>query len=734
VRLLSPVLVAVGLVSASLAVAPSASATDSASHWSSLSQARQHLPITRGRPSDGHPVTLDTVDRSGRSAATGAGLDEALATRQQALRTSAQPSVQSGSQLSTWSVTYETPTSSSGDCDVVSPEQQQAFDRAVAVWSHVVVSSVPITVDACFTPLPSGQLGGAGPMGFQSFGGVYFPDALANSLTGRDGAPSDPDIVAEFSNDSSLYYFGADPSGIAAACPSGCYDFESVVLHELGHGLGFVGSVDKISAGHAAFGYDPLNGDDQPFIFDLFTETTGGSQILDYPNESNALYQAVTSNIVYWDGPEGASADRGREPRLYAPPTWLEGSSYSHLSDLSYPQGDLDSLMTPFAEANDVVRDPGEVMLGMFRDMGWVTPAVPGASYVPLPGPVQVLDWGIVNNGALKDITIAGSNGVPSNATAVVLDLTASATATGNAQLFAYARPRVAPAPPPARVPNLVTAAGYTKDALATVPLANGGVRFREVGGSAHNFASVVGYFVPTGGSPYASVTAHRVLDTRTGTGTAKARIGSVARSVLLTDVPSTAVAVVLDVTGINPSNTSTVQVFSSDLSAPATGNVHTKIGQSATNLAIVKLGADHALKLRTTLGSVDVVAELLGYYDASAPGLYRPVLPQRLFGPVKLPATVKDTKVVGTGEGFGIPVGATSLVLDTVASFPSATTFLSTYATGTFPGITTLTVAAGKSASGPSMTLPSAGGNVRVKNAAGTSTVSLDLFGYYAP
>jgi hypothetical protein len=96
--------------------------------------------------------------------------------------------------------------------------------------------------------------------------------------------------------------------------------------------------------------------------------------------------------------------------------------------------------------------------------------------------------------------------------------------------------------------------------------------------------------------------------------------------------------------------------------------------------------------------------------------------------------ATVKDTKVVGTGEGFGIPNGATSLVLDTVASFPTATTFLSTFATGAFPGITTLTVSAGKSASGASMTKPSAGGNVRVKNAAGTSTVSLDLFGYYAP
>jgi hypothetical protein len=739
VRLLTPTVLLTSLLGATLAVAPAASAGPSASAGparpASLADARHHLAITRSRPSDGHPVTIDTVNRTGRSLSSGAPLTEAMSARQQQLVRTAQPKVMAGSQVSTWEVTYETPATSNGDCAAASTEQSDSFQRAVDTWSHIVVSTVPIKVDACFTALPEGQLGGAGPFGFQLFGGVYFPDALANSLTGRDGDTANPDIVAEFSNDSSLYYFGQDPNGIAAACPSGCYDFQSIVLHELGHGLGFVGSVDKISAGHAAYGYDPLAGDDRPFIYDLFTETTGGMPVLDYPNKSNALYNAVTSSLIYWDGPEGGGADRGREPRLYAPSEWLEGSSYSHLSDISYPQGDADSLMTPFAEANDVTRDPGEVMLGMFRDMGWVTPALPGSAYVPLPGPVQVLDWGIVGNNAQKDVTITGSNGIPTTATAVVLDLTSAATSSGNSQLSAFAQPRPG-LPPPPRVPSLVTAAGYTKDGLATVPIAKGGVRFRNVGGSAHNYASVMGYFVPTsvGGTPFASANAQRVIDTRTGTGTARARIGTAARTIVLPGVPVSAVAVALNVTAVNPSNTSTVQVYSSDLSTPATGNVHARPGQSATNLAIVKLGADHGLKVRTTLGATDVVADVAGWYDASAPGLFRPVLPQRLFGPTKMPATVKDTKVLGAGEGFGVPVGATSLVLDTVASFPSATTFLSTYATGTFPGITTLTVAAGKSASGASMTTPSAGGNVRVKNAAGTSTVSLDLFGYYAP
>ncbi|MDX6265471.1 MAG: large repetitive protein, partial [Frankiales bacterium] len=539
-----------------------------------------------------------------------------------------------------------------------------------------------------------------------------------------------------FSNDSSLYYFGQDPNGIAAACPSGCYDFQSIVLHELGHGLGFVGSVDKISAGQAAYGYDPLSGDERPFIYDLFTETAGGTPILDYANKSNALYNAVTSSLVYWDGPEGGGADRGREPRLYAPSDWLEGSSYSHLSDASYPQGDPDSLMTPFADANDITRDPGEVMLGMFRDMGWVTPALPGSTYVPLANPIQVYDSrSAVGNGALKDLVIAGTNGVPSTATAVVLNLTTTVASGADSRLFAYARPRPG-APPPARVPNLVTPAGYSRDGLATVPLGARGVRLRNVGGAAHEYVALVGYFLPStsGGARYAATNPHRVINTRTGQGTAKARIGTGARLVTIPGLPSTAVAVALNVTAVQPSNTATLEVFNSALTTPRTGNVHMKVGQSANNLVIARLGSGNRLKIRTTLGSTDVVVELAGWYDASAPGLFRPLLPQRLFGPLRMGATAKDTRVTGDSPGFGVPANATALVLDTSAFAPTATTYLITYGTGPTPGISTLSVFKGKSSSGATLTRPGTSGAVRVRNVAGVSTVSLDLFGYYAP
>ena len=752
--LLAGVLTGSALTGSALAASPAAGAAPvpvqptAVHHAATRAQTFASVPIVSGHASDGRATVVRTTDRSGRSAAGSASLVPGTTSRQAALRSRSQQRLVSGTPLSSWTVTYESPASSQNACAAISTAQSDAFNRAVATWSHAVASTEKITVDVCVQPLPEGQLGGAGPAGFQKFGGAYFPDALANAITGANGngayddGTAIPDISAVFSN-ADLYYYGADPAGISGATcsatpDSGCYDFESVVLHELGHGLGFVGSVDRNQAGHATYGMDPANGDLTPFVYDLFTETTDGTPILKYGNFSTSLYNAVTGNVVYWNGPEGSAADAGREPRLYAPPSWLEGSSYSHLSDASYPQGDANSLMTPYAEAKDVTRDPGEVTLGMLRDMGWVTPALPGSAYVPLADPVQVLNWGIVNNGATKDLVIAGANGVPANATAVVLNLSAAATPSANSQLAVYARPRPGPQPPPARVPNLVAAAGYTKDGLATVPLAYQGVRFRNAGGSSRNFAVVVGYFVPSGsttGVPYTSVPDHRVVDSRNGTGTAAGRVGQTARTVVLPDLPATTTAVAMQVTGVAPTNTSSLQVYSSDLGTPSAGALRMRPGQLATNLVVVRLGADHGFKLRTSLGSAYVVADLVGYYDASSTGLFRPVLPQRLFGPVSMgPGATRDARVLGSSPGFGAPANATALVLDTIVAGPTADDYLTTYLPGTFPGTATVTLLRGKLASGPSQTKPSPGGSVRVRNNAGTARVDLDLFGYYAP
>ncbi|MEO6205292.1 MAG: hypothetical protein ABIO67_07925, partial [Mycobacteriales bacterium] len=370
--------------------------------------------------------------------------------------------------VSTWQVRY-----TGFDAN---PLARQSFQAAVDIWAGLVTSSVPIKVSATFKDLGDvNVLGQAGPTDFAVLDGkTAYPVALANALRGYDVSPpsarsTGDDIDAEFNNRAGKVYYGTD-----GALPSGFVDFETVVLHELGHGLGFLGSLD-VSSGLGSYG----SGTPYPDIFDRFAVlsqgTVQGKALLSYPNSSTALASALTSGGIYWNGAQGKAAYNGRPPRLYAPSTFEPASSYSHLSDSDFPTGDDNALMTPFVENDEVVHDPGPVTLGMFADMGWVTPTLPGYRYTPVE-PVRVLDTihGIgspvrrLGPGAALDVRVTGQAGIPATATAVVLNLTGVGPTTAT-DLRAYPTPKAGTAQP--LVSNLNLAAGEIRANLVTVPL-----------------------------------------------------------------------------------------------------------------------------------------------------------------------------------------------------------------------------------------------------------------------
>ena len=148
------------------------------------------------------------------------------------------------------------------------PAARTAFQSAVNVWKTRVTSTVPITVDATFQPLGPGVLGSAGPnFLWRDFTGrplanTFYVDAIANKRHGSQMDPS-PDIVANFSSNFPNWYFGTDGN-----TPAGDYDFKTVVLHELGHGLGFLG-VGRVSGG---LGSVRLGSPAFPTAYDRFTE------------------------------------------------------------------------------------------------------------------------------------------------------------------------------------------------------------------------------------------------------------------------------------------------------------------------------------------------------------------------------------------------------------------------------------------------------------------------------
>jgi len=265
-------------------------------------------------------------------------------------------------QTSTFEVTY----------NGFSSEAQTAFQAAVDVLSELFVSSVPIRVEANWASLDEDVLGSAGAnFIWRDFPGapergVFYVDAMADAVRGSDIGGGAFDIVATFNSDFPAWYFGTDGN-----TPFGQSDFMSVVMHELCHGLGFIGSADVVN-GVGSWGVSS-QGQLYPVVYDLFMENGGETLIMDIPNSSMALGDALQSNNLYWGGPLAVSVNGGVRPRMYAPSTWEPGSSYAHLNESTYPAGNMNSLMTPSLSRGEAIHDPGPISLCLFEDMGWDT-------------------------------------------------------------------------------------------------------------------------------------------------------------------------------------------------------------------------------------------------------------------------------------------------------------------------------------------------------------------------
>lgn len=248
------------------------------------------------------------------------------------------------------------------------PEQQNAFQYAVDIWKNLVYSPVPIRVKASMISMDKNILGRCGPSDYiKNFNSTqiwncYYPIALAEKMLGEDiNATTGYDLIASFNKDIQNWYYGIDGN-----TPDTRYDFVSTVLHELTHGLGFTGYF-YTDRGRGGYGDDGLSA-----TFDQFVKNKNGVRLVNttvFPNPSTGLYQNLTSGWLVFD----TKTDDGKFPRLYAPATWDSGSSIYHLDDLSYSNGDPNSLMTPFAGQGEAIHDPGPNSLAMMYEMGWKT-------------------------------------------------------------------------------------------------------------------------------------------------------------------------------------------------------------------------------------------------------------------------------------------------------------------------------------------------------------------------
>ena len=280
------------------------------------------------------------------------------------------------------------------------PQAQAAFQHAVNLWQNALTSAVPTVVNANFADLGNPLLlGSAGPVTvWRDFtntprAATWFAAALANKIAGVDlGGAGSVEIQANF-NSTATWYYGTD-----GLTPPGQIDFVSVVLHELGHGLGFIGT-GTVSGGNGSIGLAGF-----PVIYDALAVDGAGNSLLNttlYPNNSPALAAALTSNNIFWNGAAGIAANGGSRPKLYAPAAFAQGSSFSHLDENTYPAGNPNSLMTPFIGSAEAIHTPGGITLGMFTDQGWT--AAPACTYTLSPTSATAPQGGTV--GAMVTVT-----------------------------------------------------------------------------------------------------------------------------------------------------------------------------------------------------------------------------------------------------------------------------------------------------------------------------------------
>ena len=292
------------------------------------------------------------------------------------------------------------------------PRAKVAFQYAIDLLKQEIASDVEIRVEALLQPLEGDILGGAGAMmAHKNFDhgelDVWYSDAIADKLSGIDQNPGQPDILAEF-NSNIDFYFGTDGN-----TPVNRFDFVTLVLHELIHGIGFVGQDSyDVSTGEGS-----IRSEGVPSVYDLFVVNGSGRELISFNDPSVALGRLMTGGELFWNGVSGKARNAGSLPKLYVPTEWEEGASYSHLDETTYSPGDINTLMTPDQDMQESTHDIGPIVRGMLEDIGWTV-----NSFVEVN---EATAQGITGNGAGEFVAPIGIGaGIPIKIVFDTIDIT----------------------------------------------------------------------------------------------------------------------------------------------------------------------------------------------------------------------------------------------------------------------------------------------------------------------
>ncbi|MFN6120681.1 MAG: DUF1501 domain-containing protein [Actinomycetes bacterium] len=248
--------------------------------------------------------------------------------------------------------------------------------------------------------------------------------------------------------------------------------------------------------------------------------------------------------------------------------------------------------------------------------VGWfVTSGDVGMSALAPARLLDTRDGGVpLGLGQTIELQVGGRGGVSADAAAVVLNVTATEP-TGESYLTVWPTGQGRPL---ASSVNMVR--GQTVPNLVLAKLGDGGrVNIYNHSGSAHVVVDVLGCFGSGVSSRFVAVSPQRVLDTREGMGAPAVPLASGAMTLALagrSGVPATgASAVLLNVTAVTPSAPTYVTVYPTGIDRPTASNLNAGAGQVVPNMVVARLGADGCVHLFSHAGTVDLVADVMGWF-----------------------------------------------------------------------------------------------------------------------
>ncbi len=247
---------------------------------------------------------------------------------------------------------------------------RNAVGLAIGSWSNALETPIPVVVQVSWT-----CLGDPGILGYAGASEIYrldelptsygYPTALANALTGRDlngGAPEIRVVLNSELASANACSFAADRWYTGSGTPpANQVDLLSVVLHEVAHGVGFLGSAWRQPGANQA-SLEPT-----PYAFDSLVHTTSGP-LLAQPTPGSHLTSALSIDV-------GGS----NLYSLYSPGFFVNGSSFSHFDSQTTTGNRGGSLMRPELGSGSPQRTIDAAVLGVLTQQGWATPGQPVA-------------------------------------------------------------------------------------------------------------------------------------------------------------------------------------------------------------------------------------------------------------------------------------------------------------------------------------------------------------------